>query len=171
MRILGMMMIFISCSGVGIMYSFIYKKRLEQLNEWKKGIVLLKNEINFSLTPLPEAFEIIASRLDGTMHNFFNEVGQLLKTTTYRAIEKVDDHLIEKSLYDTCLNQKDRHMIIHFIKNLGLLDKDSQINNLMLHIEQIEQEIETSKNDEAKNNKLFKTLGILSGIFVIVIFI
>lgn len=170
MRILGMMMIFISCSGIGIMCSYIYKKRLEELTEWKKGIVMLKNEINFSLTPLSEAFEVIAQRMEGYMNVFFAQVGELLKINC-RSIEKLDDKILEKDLYNTCLNQKDRRLIISFIKNLGLLDKESQINNLMLHIEQINQEIDNSINNEVKNNKLFKTLGILSGIFVIVIFI
>lgn len=171
MRILGMMMIFISCSGIGIMCSYIYKKRLEELNDWKKGVVMLKNEINFSLTPLSEAFEVIAHRLEGNIQIFFDDIGLLLKSNHYQSIERLDDKLLEKSLLNTCLNQKDRRIIIQFIKNLGALDKESQINNLMLHIEQIEQEVESSRSNEVKNNKLFKTLGILSGIFVIVIFI
>lgn len=171
MRILGMMMIFISCSGIGIMFSYIYKKRLEELNDWKKGVVMLKNEINFSLTPLAEAFEMIAHRLEGNIQLFLYEIGDLFKLDHFQAIEKLDDKHLEKSLLNTCLNQKDRRFIIQFVKNLGALDKESQINNLMLHIEQIELELENSRNNEVKNNKLFKTLGILSGIFVIVIFI
>ncbi|PKM95858.1 MAG: hypothetical protein CVU84_03390 [Firmicutes bacterium HGW-Firmicutes-1] len=171
MRILGMMMVFISCSGIGITYSYIYKKRVEQLCDWKKGIVLLKNEINYALTPLPEAFETIGKRLDGVMSRFFNEIGTLLKTNNNKTMSNLNEAEIKKLLIDNCLNEKDRKTIIGFIKNLGLLDKESQMNNLELHIKYLEQEIDTAKKDEEKNNKLFKTLGILSGIFIIVIFI
>ncbi|PKM50047.1 MAG: hypothetical protein CVV02_13065 [Firmicutes bacterium HGW-Firmicutes-7] len=171
MRILGMMMVFIACSGIGITYSYIYKKRVEQLCEWKKGIVLLKNEINYSLTPLPEAFEIIGRKLEGVMNRFFDEIAALLKTNNNKTMSSLDEKVIKKLLIDSCLNEKDRKTIISFIKNLGLLDKESQMNNLELHINYIQQEIDAAKKDEEKNNKLFKTLGILSGIFIIVIFI
>lgn len=171
MRILGMMMIFISCSGIGIMCSYIYKKRLEEFIEWKKGVVMLKNEINYSLTPLSEAFEIISGRVEGSIQFLFKDIGAFLQTNHLASLEKMNDMIIEKSLYNSCFNQNDKKLIISFIKSLGLMDKDSQINNIKLHVEQVEHEIENIKNNEIKNNKLFRTLGVLSGIFVIVIFI
>lgn len=171
MRIIGMMMIFISCSGIGLTYTYIYKKRLVELCEWKKGIVLLKNEINFALTPLPEAFEIVGRRLEGEISIFYLKISKLLQTSQNNSMDKLDENLIKKMLIDTCLNEKDKNSIIIFIKKLGLLDKESQINNLDLHISYMDQEIEKSRKDEEKNNKLYKTLGILSGIFIIVIFL
>lgn len=171
MKIIGMVLIFISCSGIGLTFTYIYKKRLEELSEWRKGIALIKNEINFALTPLPEAFEIVAGRLEKEINIFFKGLGKLLQSSQNNSLENLDDNIIKKMLVDTCLNEKDKVLIVGFIKRLGLLDKESQINNLALHINNMDQEIEKLKKDEEKNNKLYKTLGILSGIFIIVIFL
>lgn len=171
MKILGMMMVFTSCSGLGLTFTYMYKKRLDQLCDWKKGIVLLKNEINFALTPLPEAFELIGKRLEGPISKFFIEIGNLLQKSRNKSMDQLDEKLLKKMIEDTCLNEKDKNLMIAFIKKLGLLDKESQINNLELHISELEQEIEKTRKEEEKNNKLYKTLGILSGIFVIVLFL
>lgn len=166
-----MALVFMACSGLGIMYSVIYKKRVEELMEWKKGIILLKNEINFALTPLSEALENVGKRLQGEISNFYNALSDFLRKNQGKAMDKIDDQILKNMLIETCLNEKDVSKIITFIKNLGLMDKESQMNNMALHISNMEQEIATAKKDEEKNNKLFKTLGVLSGIFIVVIFI
>lgn len=168
---IGMALVFISCSGIGIMYSMIYKQRVEELLEWKKGITLLKSEIEFSLTPLSEAFETIGKRLEGEIKKVFVALSLLLKENPHYAMDKIDDKIIKGLFSEACLNEKDTQKLMSFIKNLGLKDKESQMNHLSLHIKNIEQDVETAKRDEEKNNKLFKTLGVLSGIFIVVIFI
>lgn len=166
-----MILVFVACSGIGIMYGTIYKKRVEELQEWKKGIQLLKSEINFALTPLSEAFETVGKRLEGQIKKVFLALASLLKDNPNKAMDKIEDGVLKSLLIETCLSEKDTIKLISFIKNLGLLDKESQMNNMALHIKNMEQEIETAKRDEEKNNKLFKTLGVLSGIFIVVIFI
>lgn len=166
-----MALVFIACSGLGIMFSVIYKKRVEELIEWKKGISLLKSEIEFSLTPLAEAFETISNRLGGEIKKIFLSLSIHLRVNPHKAMEKIEDKEFKSMFSEVCLNEKDIQKLMSFIKNLGLKDKESQMNNMALHIKNIEQEIETAKRDEDKNNKLFKTLGVLSGFFIIVIFI
>lgn len=171
MKYIGMALVLFSCSGMGLLYSYLFKKRVDDLNEWKKGIVLMKSEINFALTPLSEAFEAVGKKLDGQIKFFFSEMAQLLKISTNKSLDKIDNQTIRKMFKDTCLFDKDINKLISFVKNLGLTDKESQLNQMELHIKNMEEDIISAKNDEQKNNKLFKTLGVLSGIFIIVIFI
>ena len=171
MRIIGMMMVFIASSGIGIAYSYMYKKRIEDLSNWKKCIIHLKNEINFSLTPLPEAFEMISKRYIGPFSTFFYELSCILDNHSTTPLIKLDEKKLRDLLNGTCLGEKDNRVIIDFIKNIGLSDKDSQISTINLHLESLENEIQDARKDEEKNNKLYKTLGVLAGIFIIVIFI
>lgn len=170
MKIIGMILVFVSCTGIGVMYSYISKKRVQDLCEWKKGLILLKNEINYSLTPLPEAFESVSRRTLGEISLFFQKMSELLRTSG-KTMEKLEDSELSRILKESCLNEKDIKMVVEFVKNLGLGDKESQISNICLQVENLEQEIETAKEQEKSNGKLFKTLGVLTGIFIIVIFI
>ncbi|MBC7960034.1 MAG: stage III sporulation protein AB [Vallitaleaceae bacterium] len=169
MKYIGMVMVFVACSGLGIMYSVIYKKRVEELIEWKKGIVLLKSEINFALTPLSEAFESIGNRLNGEIKTFFIDLSSFLKSSPHKSMDKMVDQDLRNMLNETCLNDKDAGKIVSFVKGLGLMNKESQMNQLELHIKTMEADIETAKNEEEKNSKLYKTLGVLCGVFIVVL--
>lgn len=171
MKIFGMVLVLFSCSGIGIMYGYLYKKRVEELEELKSGISFLKNEIFFSLMPLPEAFEIVGSRMNGAIKRLFTEMHELLKNNHYKPLDQLNENSIKKMLSESCLNGKDKNSVFTMIKSMGSLDKDSQMNHLEIYIKYFENQIEKARREEEKNNKLFKTLGILSGIFIIVIFI
>jgi stage III sporulation protein AB len=171
MKILGMILVFISSSGIGLLYSYICKKRVTDLKEWKKGLVILKNEINFSLTPLSEAFEEVSKRTKGEMSDFYLRLSQQINHNSLKAIDKLQDKDMLKMLEDTCLNNQDIKGIGSFVKNLGKNDKASQLGSISLEIENLDLEIETARISEEKNSKLFKTIGVLAGVFIIVIFI
>jgi stage III sporulation protein AB len=171
MKILGMVLILVSCSGLGLIYSTRLKRRVDDFITYKKALILLKSEINYSVTPLPEAFENVGKKIDGYIGEYFTVISKELKNKITGDINKVFKEHALKILQDTCLNKSDIENIVSFSSNLGILDKESQINNIKLQIEVVNEEIENARVDEGKNGKLFKVLGVLGGIFVIVIFI
>jgi len=171
MKIIGMILVFISSVGIGFSLGYMYKRRITELVEWKKSMINLKNEINFSLTPLPEAFETVGKRFDNYIGKFLLSLSNILSENSGMSMTKLKDEELKELLKDTCLNEKDINNIIEFVKTLGLNDKESQLSTINLHIETIQEEIKNAKKDEEKNSKLFRTLGVLAGIFIIVIFI
>lgn len=171
MKLLGMIFVLISCSGMGLIFSMIYITRINQLKDFEHAMILLKNEINFSLTPLSEALENISRRLNGEISSFFNKIACLLNESSGQRIENIEDQTLFEYLQNTCLNKTDQLKIIEFIKKLGQMDKESQINHIDIHVNNLKHELEIISKDEQKNYKMYKTLGILSGIFIVVLFI
>lgn len=171
MEWVGMFLVFIASSGIGLLYSSMYNKRVDDLIEFKKSLVLMRNEIKFSRTPLIEAFESVARKLKSNVSEFYIAIIELLKQNVNQTMEQLDDLSIKKLLANTYFNEKDKLSIIHFIKSLGLMDKETQLNHINLQIEELKVTIDQAQNDAKKNSKLYRTLGVLVGIMVIVIFI
>lgn len=171
MKIIGMILVITSCSGLGLIYSTRLKKRVEDFIRYKKALILLKNEINYSVTPLPEAFEYVGKKIEGHIGNYFTVISEELKKKISGNINTIFKEHAFRELEETCLNKKDIENIVSFSSNLGVLDKESQLNNIKLQIEVVEEEINNAREDESKNGNLFKTLGVLAGIFIIIIFI
>lgn len=169
--ILGATLILLSSSLMGFYYSKSYTRRTNDLCTFKKALILLKGEINYSLSPLPEALEDVGSRFNNEIGEFYKSVSDELKLNSGETLTQVWKKKAEEILKKTYLNSVDIKNIIIFSENIGYLDKETQNNHINLLIEQINEEIKTSTQNDHKYNKLYRSLGVLAGIFIIVILI
>ena len=163
-------MVLAASSGMGFLFSKMSLERIVDLKEWYKGLMVIKNEIGYALTPMAEAFFLAQKKTEGPISVFFGEVGGLLRNANI-PLDQLSDNNITGQLKTSCLNETDIQSAAVFIKELGAKDKESQISQLELMIRNLEEAIEDAKEKNEKNGKLFKTLGVLAGVFVIVIFI
>ncbi|GMQ64128.1 stage III sporulation protein AB [Vallitalea maricola] len=170
-KILGATLILISSSLLGLYYSKSYIRRSNDLRILKKALILLRGEINYSLSPMPEALEDISKRFDHEIADFFKSISEELKLNSGKTLTEVWKKKAEEILKRTYLNPTDIKNIIIFSENIGYLDKEMQNNNINLLLEQINEEIKVTMEDDAKYNKLYRSLGVLGGILVIVLFI
>ena len=58
-----------------------------------------------------------------------------------------------------------------FVKLLGKTDKSVQLSEIEITQEFIEKQIEKAEQEKIKNSKLYKTLGIISGVGIVIILI
>ena len=59
----------------------------------------------------------------------------------------------------------------HFGENMGYLDNEMQIHSIDLYIEELEYEISKMTEQMSTNTKVFKCLGIMAGLFVVIMLI
>ena len=76
-----------------------------------------------------------------------------------------------KKLRDTCLKQTDIVAIAEFGKELGISDRETQINNILYFQNQIRIKINELKKEKKEKCRLYTSLGLTSGIFIGILFI
>ena len=69
------------------------------------------------------------------------------------------------------LKEYDKDIIISTLKNLGRSDLESQNNIIENAITIIEKQIKEANEVKVKSSKVYKTVGIISGLLIVVIFI
>lgn len=171
MKIIGSILVITSSAGIGFFFSSEMKSRIEDLKELRKLIVLLRGDIRYANTPLPEAIHSIARRHDGTFKPFFHFIYEKLSELSGETFSQVWKEAVEKELCNTSLLKKDKLDLIQFGENLGYLDKEMQMNTLDLYISQIEDEIEDLSKNVKEKSYLFNSLGIMAGIFITIVMI
>lgn len=170
-KVVGCILIILSSSLMGFYCSNGLKSRISDLKELRKLIVLLRGDIRYGNTPLPEAICAIARRNEGSFKEFFTKISEKLSEHSGNTFSQVWKEAVDIELLKTALNKKDKSGLIHFGDNLGYLDKEMQMNTLELFLTQLEDEIiELSKTAKEKSY-LYNTLGIMIGIFVSIILI
>ena len=171
MKIIGCILVVASSTGMGFFFSNEMRCRIEDLKELRKLIGLLRGDIRFANTPLPEAISSITRRQSGNFNKFFNYVSTKLRELSGHTFSEIWKEAVLKELSDTSLSKKDKLHIIQFGESLGYLDKDMQMNTIDLFISQLEDEIKELSKTVKEKAYLYKTLGIMAGVFIIIVMI
>lgn len=170
MKIIGCILILCSTSGMGHLYAGEIKRRQEDIRSCRRIALLLRGDIRYAQTPLPEAFENVAKRHEGRLSLFVQNLAEKLKERNGLSFAEIWGQA-EESLNNTSLNKKDKELLHQLGESLGYLDKEMQINTIDSFLDQTEETIKELSNEMSSQMKLYKSIGIMTGIFVIILII
>lgn len=168
-KIIGCILVIASSTGMGLYISSEVRGRVEDLRELKKLIVLLRGDIRFAKTPLPEAVNSIARRHEGVYKGFFTKVYEGLDNLSGVSFTQIWMEAVEKELINTSLGKKDKMYLLQFGENLGYLDKEMQMNTMDLYITQLEDEIGELSKAVKEKTYLYSSLGLMAGVFISIV--
>ena len=72
-------------------------------------------------------------------------------------------------LFNSYIAENDYEILIAFGKYLGSTDKQDQIKNIRLAMNNLRQQELSSIQEKEKNEKMWRYLGVLSGIMVVLL--
>ena len=151
---------------IGNIISKRYILRVKELNDLKNAFNIIESKIKFTYEPLSEIFLQTSKLLSENISKIFIKASNDMKELS---AEEAWIKSIEKS--NTYLNKEDIENIKKFGKMLGKTDKEGQVSHLELTKTFIEIQIEKARKEEEKNSKLYKTLGVVSGLGLVIILI
>jgi len=161
--LLGIGIIFCSFK-IGILISQKYVCRLEELEELKNNFQIIENKIKYTYEPLEEIFYSISEISSLQIGIFFKNVAQNIKK---QGTENAWKNSI-RSL-DTSLNKEDKEALKEFGTLLGKTNKEGQINQIKYILDLLNIQIEKAKNEREKNETIYKKLGLILGIGLVII--
>lgn len=154
-------------------HSLIVKEkfRLEDLKEVERGILLLQNQVRYIGSPLGEILYSIGLQMKGAVGRIFSEIGRDMEERNGESGGDIWERIWMENGRYTYLTGIDLEEIISFGKNISFLErnsKESGLDLLLFSIRNIQEEI---SDKFKKNQKVYYSLGILSGLLLVVILI
>ena len=123
-------------------------------------------KIKFTQSPLNEIFKNISENCsEKNIKNIFNKLTEKQNNNIHKNWENTIN------LSESNLNIEDKKILIDMGKILGATDVDGQISNIKIASSFIDRQIEKAEQEKEKNAKMFRTLGIVSGLTIIIILI
>lgn len=143
-----------------------YVNRLKELLCIKSVLNIFENKIKFTQSPLEEIFKNIAENCsERNIKNIF----QILAIKPNENIHKSWENIINN--VETNLTEEDKKILTDMGKILGTTDVEGQVSNIKITSSFIDRQIEKAEREKEKNVKMFRTLGIVSGLAIIIILI
>ncbi|NLJ90902.1 MAG: sporulation protein [Clostridiales bacterium] len=168
-KLIGAVLVISSCSMLGFYFSSELKTRIDNLKELKKLLILLRGDIEFANTPLPEAVQTLSKRHDGTYKEFLENISKQLLDLKGESFASIWKKGVKEYLMHTSLVKEDYALLNQLGDSIGYLDKTMQINTLDLYLEQIDRTISELSESVKERTHLYNSLGIMGGIFITII--
>lgn len=161
-----LIVIFGLSTGIGILISKSYENRVIELKEFKNVLNIMKTKIKFTYEPLAEIFKQISKDNQTNVERIF---GQMANQITYYPTKDVWENCIQDA--DISIKQEDKDILKRLGKLLGQTDVEGQISEIEVTQSFLDTQIEKAEEEKKKNQKMYKTLGIVTGlVFVIILF-
>lgn len=160
--------IFAIFAVIGNLYSRKYVNRVNELEKLKNMLNVFKAKIKFTGLTIQEIF--------GQIYNDNKDnIGEIFKTANNYMENRIAKEAWEQALEDCkCKNDlkdEDIDELKTLGKMLGNTDIEGQVSQIELTENLLEKQIQEAQMEKQKNLKLYKTLGIATGLTIAIILI
>ena len=168
LKISGSILILLSTSLLGYIYGSSYRDRVNNLVLLENCIRILETEIIYGANPLPEALVNVYRKGNSKVSFVFKEISDQLilnKGTVLECFQSIENILKEKLKF----NDDDIEMFFTLGRTIGASNRIDQEKNFKLLLVQIETLETGAREARDKNEKLYKSLGVLLGLVIVII--
>lgn len=158
--------IFSLSTAIGILVSKMYENRVLELKEFKNVLNIIKTKIKFTYEPLAEIFKQISKDNSTKVEKIFNNIAKKME---FIQVKSAWENSIQEA--DISINQEDKDILKKLGKLLGQTDVEGQVSEIEVTETFIDMQIEKAEEERKKNQKLYKTLGIIAGLVFVIILI
>jgi len=158
----------LSCSLLGVYFSRRDGYRINDLNELKKILLILKSEIAFAHNLLPEALLNAGGRADRRVGGFFTAISGRMSERDGADLREIWDDGLKRGFSGSHLKDEDVETVSRLGRIIGYLDKALQTDGLEMAIGEISGTVNRLIALRERNGRLYRSLGVLGGLLITV---
>ncbi len=164
-KYLDLSLIIVITTYIGFFKSKKFSNRVKNLKDFKSSLNVFRSKIEFTYEPIKDIFLEISKVVYQDNENIFKSFCE----SQNEDITVAWNEAVQNSKLD--LKQDDKDVFILLGKMLGKTDKTGQISQIDLVDNFLDKQISDSEEKKRKNEKLYKTLGVISGLVIAIILV
>lgn len=170
-RFIGSLLIITATTGAGMVYGLELQRYLEKLLYIRHIVYMLKGEMEYSNAPLGEIFGRVAVRVKDPYRAWLRSMERQVETREEDEFAKIWNRAVDKYLGELHLKSAHSFQLKELGTFLGQLDGNTSSRTMQLYISRLELEIEKMREGMSSKKRIGSCLGVMGGIFLVVILI
>lgn len=170
-KIISLFTIFGVSTFIGYIISNRYSLRVKELQQLITALEIFKTRIDYTYDTIPDCFRYISTYIKGNIGNIFSKTADILENENDKSTGDCFKNVIEEERFMLNLKEVDIEILKGLSVSLGQIDLDSQINNIKLIIHTLNNSLAQAEEEKVKNFKLYRNMGILTGLVLMIILI
>lgn len=169
MKWVGVLLFIFTTTWIGFEWSRKLNERPKHIRQLKNALRILEAEMMYSQLPLKEAFRTIAKQIPFPTSYFFQQLNEEFNYTV--ELSNLWDKQIEMFTSISAIGNNEKEVLKQFGQTLGQHDFKQQQKQIQLAIEHLDRELEEARDQQQRYGKMAKSLGFLTGLFIVLLFI
>lgn len=169
LNMLGAVLILLASTMIGFYRARQYALRPKQLRELIAALQRLLTEINYGLTPLPEAMDKMAAQTKEPVRTLFLHAGNRMEGPHGQTARDSLQSGIEQAWAKSAMKEDEREVMLQLSYSLGTSDRQDQTKHISLAIQQLMHEESRAQADQMKYERMSRNLGMLVGALIVIL--
>ncbi len=161
-------MVLISTTLLGMIFAKNKVDRVRQLRSLVTALHMLEIEVKFAFSLLPDALLNISKTIEERTGELFANTAVLISDSKVTASDAWKT-AVDGMMPYLCLNKEDKEVLVGLGNSLGEMDSESQLKSLRLVAEQLKQQELKADDERRKVEKMFRSLGVLTGMAIVIV--
>lgn len=142
---------------------------VRQLSGFQAALKQLEFNIRFMNLPLCDALRSTAETQRGVIGSILKEVADGLTRNRGSTVTDAWDRAVQAQKGRLCLADEELGILSSFAEHLGAGDCESEVNNIRAACLKLKVAEEAAREEMNKNDKLYRSMGVLLGILVVIV--
>lgn len=164
-KMIGAILILCTCTAMGYEKGKNLKNYLNELEELRRIFMLFQSELRYTRAPFAEIFLKLSLDAKRPFDEWLRWLGERLEKREGGTMKEVWKDSIGKMLRESSLRQEDMKRLQDVGEGLDYLETTE------LYREYLERAIEQTRKEYESKRKLYLSLGISGGVFLVIILI
>lgn len=170
MKWIGALLLISTTTWAGFQISKRLNERPKHIRQMKSALQILEAEMLYSQLSLKDAFLTIARQIPDPVSSFFGTAGKALEAKS-TDLFNIWNHRLNELVSSSSLGGNENEILKQFGRTLGQHDFDQQQKHIQLTIKHLDRELEEARDNQYKYSKMAKSLGLLCGLFIVLLLI
>ncbi|MNM47440.1 stage III sporulation protein SpoAB [compost metagenome] len=168
-KLLGAILILASATLGGFTAARRFAQRPRSIRGLIAALQRLESEITYGYTPLPEAMGRIAAQSLEPLRSLFLDIADDMGDPHNRTAREAVERAVRSHWQATAMKAPERESLRQLSFTLGVSDRQDQANHIALALRQLAQEEQTAREEQAKYEKMSRSLGVLLGALIVIL--
>ena len=166
MKVIGLIFIVAASSSVGFGMALSIQKERNLLLQMQRALQILRNEIAFCGTPLPQAFALVAAACSGYLECVFSDAAKQMDKHRWMTPACVMEQVMSNHR-ETAVSE----ILQELAAGLGNYDLQAQLDSICNADVRAAELLQKTEQDGKAKAKIYETLGICGGLSVAILLI
>lgn len=168
-KMFGAAIVLLAATLAGLVKARQYASRPNQIRRLILALKRLETEIMYGFTPLPEAMQRMADQSSEPIKILFEEAARRMNPPLNWTAQQSLHQAIETGWKHTAMKASEKEVMHQLGFTLGTSDRANQLGHIATAVRQLESEEQTAREEQARYEKMCRSLGLLGGAFIVIL--
>ncbi len=171
LKLCAAVFVLVGCGWLGVQYGTGFGRRVRQLQELQNSMMQFEFDIDYLGTPVEQTIEKLSKSAENELGEVFSYMAHRLKGGPVFSMENLWMRALERYSHELMLTDSDIQIIRDFAKLLGTGNREKELNNIKVTSMRLKLAEDEARALFAKNARMYRGLGVLLGVFIVVMLI